>query len=88
MKIMKMHNHFLKKMKNISENEFLNFYFLNVDISINMHDLGLKLYRCIQYIAVEGTVSQNFYTGLSPIFFFNLEINIQIKNKKVARFST
>ena len=42
---MKMHNHFLKKMKNISENEFLNFYFLNVDISINIHDLSLKLYR-------------------------------------------
>ena len=52
-------------MKNISENEFLNFYFLNVDISINIHDLSLKLYRCIQYIAVEGSVSQNFYTGPS-----------------------
>ena len=58
---MKMHNHFLKKMKNISENEFLNFYFLNVDISINMHDLSLKLYTCIQYIAVEGTVSEFLY---------------------------
>ena len=55
MKIMKMHNNFLKKMKNISENEFLNFYFLNVDISVNMHDLYLKLYRCIEYILVEGT---------------------------------
>ena len=57
---MKMHNYFLKKMKNISENEFLNFYFLNVDNSINIHDLSLKLYRCIKQIAVEGTVSQNF----------------------------
>ena len=26
-------------MKNISENEFLNFYLLNVDISVNMHGL-------------------------------------------------
>ena len=68
MKIMKMHNHFLQKIKNISENEFLNFYFLNVDISFNIHDLSLKLFRCIQYIAVEGTVSQNFYTG--PCSFF------------------
>ena len=58
MKIMKMHNHFLKKMKNIYENEFLNFYFLNVDITVTMHDLNLKLYRCIRYIAVEGTLSQ------------------------------
>ena len=52
-------------MKNISENTFLNFYFLNVDISFNMHDLSLKLYRCIKHIAVEGTVSQNLYTGSS-----------------------
>ena len=46
------------KLKNIyiSENEFLNFYFLNVDISVTMHDLNLKLYKCIEYIAVEGTV--------------------------------
>ena len=63
MKIMKMHNHFIKKMKNICENEFLNFYFLNLDISVTMHDLYLKLYRCIQYIAVEGTVSQIFDIG-------------------------
>ena len=45
-------------MKNVSENEFLNFYFLDVDISVNMHDLYLELYRCIEYIFVEGTVSQ------------------------------
>ena len=68
MKIMKMHNHFLKKMKNIYENEFLNFYFLNVDITVTTHDLNLKLYRCIQYIAVEGTVSQIFDIGPSSFF--------------------
>ena len=68
MKIMKMHNHFLKKMKNIYENEFLNFYFLNVDISINIHDLSLKLYRCIQYIDVEGIMSQIFDIGPSSFF--------------------
>ena len=45
---MKMHNYFLKKMKNISGNEFLNFYFFNVNISVTMHDLSLKLYRCIE----------------------------------------
>ena len=68
MKIMKMHNHFIKKMKNISENEFLNFYFLNVDISVTMHDLYLKHYRCIEYITVEGNVSQIFDIG--PSLFF------------------
>ena len=68
MKIMKMHNNFLKKMMNISENEFLNFYFFNVNISVTMHDLNLKLYRCIEYITVEGTMCQIFYIG--PILFF------------------
>ena len=65
---MKMHNHFLKKMKNIFENEFLNFYFLNVHISVTMHNLYLKLYRCIKYIAVEKTVSQIFCIGPSSFF--------------------
>ena len=65
---MKIHNHFLKKMKNISENEFLNFYFLNVHISVTMHNLYLKLYRCIEHIAVEGTVSQIFDIGPSSFF--------------------
>ena len=60
-----MHNHFIKKMKNISENEFLNFYFLNVDISVIIHDLCLKLYRCIKYIAVERILSQIFDIGPS-----------------------
>ena len=68
MKIMKMHNHFIKKMKSISEKYFLNLYFLNVDISVAMHDLYLKLDRCIEDIAVEGTVSQIFDIGPSSFF--------------------
>ena len=55
-------------MKNISENECLNFYFLNVDISVTMHDLYLKLYRCIEYILFEGNVSQIFDIGSSSFF--------------------
>ena len=43
----------------------MNFYFLNMDISVTMHDLSLKHYRCIEYIAVEGTVSQIFDIGPS-----------------------
>ena len=51
--------------RNISGKYFLNFYFLNVDISLIMHDSHLKLYICIENIAVEGTVSQIFDNGPS-----------------------
>ena len=63
-----MHIHFLEKMRNISENYFLNFYFLNVDISLTMHDLSLKLHICTQDIAVEGTVSQ--ICNIAPSSYF------------------
>ena len=49
--------------RNISGKYFLNFYFLNVDISLIMHDLHLKLYICTDNIAVEGKVSQIFDKG-------------------------
>ena len=49
-----MQSHFLERIRNISENYFLNFYFLNVDISLTMNDLSL-----------EGTVSQIFDIALS-----------------------
>ena len=68
MKIMKMPDHFLERTQNISENEFLNFYFLNVDIFLTMTGLTLRLYRCIENIAVKGTVSQIFDIG--PSLFF------------------
>ena len=55
-------------MRNISENYFLNFYFLNVYISLNMHDLNLKLHKCIQNIALEGTVSHIFNITTSSCF--------------------
>ena len=51
--------------RKISGKYFLNFYFLNVDISLIMHDPNLKLYICIENITVEGTVSQIFDTGPS-----------------------
>ena len=46
--------------RNISENYVLNFYFLDVDISLNMHCLNLKRHICVQNIVMEGTVSQIF----------------------------
>ena len=51
--------------RNISGKYFLNFYFLNVNISLTMHDPHLKLYICIDNIAVERTVSQIFDKGPS-----------------------
>ena len=58
---MKIDNQFHAKTTNISENYFFNFYFLNVDISIIMHDPKLKLFICIENIAVERIVSSNFF---------------------------
>ena len=46
------------------KNSFLT-YFLNVDISLIMHDRHLKLKICIENIAVEGNRSQVFYIGPS-----------------------
>ena len=52
----------------ISENYFLNIYFLNVDISFIIHDPGLIFVIHIDNIIVEGTVSQIFY--IDPGSFF------------------
>ena len=55
-------------MRKISENDFLNIYFLNVDISLIIHDPSLILFICIDNIVVEGTVSQIF--DIDPGSFF------------------
>ena len=57
---MKVDKEFPGRLRNISEKYFCNLYFLKVDISFIMHNPYLKIYICIQNIAVEGTVSQNF----------------------------
>ena len=60
MKYMKIDKQFPSQVQNVSEKYILDFYFLNVNISVIMHDTHLKLYICIENIAVEGTVSQIF----------------------------
>ena len=55
-------------MRNLSEFFVLNFYFLNVDISLIKHDPTLKFCICIENIAGEGIVSQNLYVGPGSIF--------------------
>ena len=47
-------------MRKIFENDFLNIYFLNVDISLIIHDPSLNCFICINNIVVEGTMSQIF----------------------------
>ena len=52
-----------EKEENISENSFLHFYFLNVNISLTIQDPIFKFYICIKNITIEGTVSQIFDIG-------------------------
>ena len=54
---------FPERVRNISVTLFLTFYLLKVDISLIVHNLHLKLYKCIKNFAVEGTVSQICYIG-------------------------
>ena len=49
-------------------NQFFNFYFLNMDISLNIYTTVMKFEKGALNIALEGSVSQNFYLGLS--FYF------------------
>ena len=53
-----------EKEENISENCFLHFYFMNVNISLTIQDDPIsKFYICIKNITIEGTVSQIFDIG-------------------------
>ena len=55
-----------------------NFYFLNVNNSLTIHDPELKLPISVKNILVEGTVSQNFYIGPGS-FSIKFRKNIQRK---------
>ena len=65
---MKIDNQFLERVRKVFENDFFDFYFLNVDISLIIHDPSLTFCICINYIAVEGTVSQIFDIGPGSFF--------------------
>ena len=69
------------------ENVFSYFYFLIVHISLDIYIICLKLLGLTENIAIEGTLSQNFY--VSPhSYFIKCRKNIQINNQKVTRFFT
>ena len=55
---MKIDKQFLEIVRNISGKYSLNFYFLNVDISLIMHDPHMKLDICLANITVEGIMSK------------------------------
>ena len=44
-------------------NLFFHFYFLNMDISLNIYTLVIQFYTGVFNIPLEGTVSQIFYLG-------------------------
>ena len=65
---MKTDNQFPERVRKVSENDFLNIFFFNVNISLTIHDPSEKNVTYIDNITVEGTVSQIFDIGPSPFF--------------------
>ena len=61
----KIDKQFFARMNNVSEKDFFNFYFLNLDNSLIIHDPEFRLFICIANIVIEETMSQNFYKGPS-----------------------
>ena len=55
------------------ENLFLNFNFLNLDISLNIHFPNIS-HNYRKRLYMEGTVSQNFYLGPSINFMNSRKI--------------
>ena len=49
-------------------NLFIHFYFLNMDISLNIYTLVKEFYTGALNILLEGSMSQIFYLG--PGFYF------------------
>ena len=49
-------------------NLFFHFYFLDMDISLNIYTLVIKFYTGVLIIPLEGTMSQIFNLGLG--FYF------------------
>ena len=58
---MKIDNQFPERMRKVSENYFLNIYYMNVNISLSIHDPRLKFVICLDNIVVEGNLSQFFF---------------------------
>ena len=58
-------------MKLLISNLFFDFYFLNMDISLNIHTLVITFYTGVLNIPLEETVSQILYLG--PGFHFMIK---------------
>ena len=65
---MKIDNQFHVRVRNISEDYLFNFFFLDVDIFLIKQGPHPRLHTCIENIAVEGTVSQNFDISPGSLF--------------------
>ena len=61
-------------------------YFLNMDISLIIAPISLKICMCIAEIDMEGSVSQNFDLGLSFCFMQCRRRHFEKKYKKSQKF--
>ena len=52
----------------VDKKHFFHFYFLNMDISLNIWLKILKSFTDVKHIYMEGSVSQIFYLGLGFCF--------------------
>ena len=68
-----------------SENPYFSCIFFNMDISLIISPISLKICMCIAEIYMEGSVSQNFDLGLSFCFMQCRRRHFQ-KMTKVTRF--
>ena len=71
-----MHSNFLERMRNISENYFLNFYFLNVDISLPKQHSKIKLAQLGPTWALPGPTLNAAWVTM-PDLSLKLHIYIQ-----------
>ena len=74
---MKINKEFSGRVRNVSEKDFFDFYFLKVNICLITHNPYLKLNKRIENIVIEGTVFQIFDRGPGS-FSKKKEKNIQI----------
>ena len=67
---MKIENRYPKRVANIFENDFLNLYFLDVDMSLTMHDQNLKIYIYVLKTLLLRELCLGFLIWSWVVFFF------------------
>ena len=68
-----------------SENPYFSLYFLNIDISLIIALISLKICMCIAETYMEGRMSQNFDLGLSFCFMQCTRRHFEKKIQKITK---